>query len=142
MSTINTKLVEGFLDRVSTMPLEELKNIKKSINRTMTSGKSVLGDIHSDYAVLYGLMQRIRELEAQPLSPEGEALAEARKLAREHGVSVKIAEAHLQRQRERDPLDVARTQRKPAPDPEPAMPDQLQRHIQEQPDLRPHRIRG
>ena len=122
-------------------PVNELRTMKQSLNRAMASGKSPTGSMHEDYAILQQLMHLIREKEAEQASQPPTLEAEAEKLAREHHVSIKTAQRFLERRnQERDPLDTARKNRLPAPDPEPAEAPRKQR--QEAPDLRPYRMRS
>ena len=130
----NNILVEQFKERISSMDIDQLKQLKQSYNRAMAAGKSPLGNIHTDHAVLHELMKRIRGLEAQSLTPERTFKAEVEALAKAHGVSVGVAKRFLERRDRRDPLDTPRHRIERAPDPEPAEAQREQRH--ERPNLR------
>ncbi len=128
-------LGQQFAIRIAGMDLGQLRILKKTYSREMAKGRSPAEDFRLDELLLTQLILRERELAAQ-LSPA----SEVDELVRQHHVSRKVAENFLARQeRERDPLDVTRKHRTPAPDPEPAeVPGNQQREPQE--DLRPYRV--
>ena len=138
MSMDNNILVEQFKERIATMDIQQLTQLKQSYNRAMAAGKSPLGNIHVDYAVLNELRKLIATKEAEearlPLTPERSLQAEAEALAKAHHVSMSVAKRFLEKRDRRGPLDVPRQHVKDAPDPEPVEPQREQRH--ERPNLR------
>ena len=134
MSNNNRQRIEAFVQKIDSMELEQLVQLKGSFNRAMAAGKSPFGNVNTDYEVLAELVQRIRALEAKPLTPERSFKAEVEALAKAHGVSVGVAKRFLEKRDRRDPLDTPRHRIERAPDPEPAEAQREQRH--ERPDLR------
>lgn len=118
------------------MDMQQLGLLKKTYGREMANRRSPAGDYRLDEMLMWQLILREQEL-----AKNAKPVDEAERLAQEHHVSLKVARDFLaRRERERDPLDVARKHRMAAPDPEPAeissRDEQREAH-----DLRPYRIK-
>lgn len=118
----NSSVLETFKVRVEHMNVAQLKELIKNMNKEMIKGRPLLGDRAIDEDCLYYLYQRVKRL-----APAGEADNEAERLAKKHGVSLKVAQNFLDRRKI-----------KPAPEPEPA-PARVDESVELR-DLRPYRM--
>jgi hypothetical protein len=132
-------LVDRFMAGVEHMTAEQLKELRLQMNRRMAAGRNPIeADLQANYDVLLRLGQRIKQLEReQPpvLTLADELRKESERLAREHHVSIEVAERYAKRHPR---WDVMRKDIRPAPPPEPAETEQPGAD-RERPDLRPYR---
>ena len=133
------RLANEFLARCQDFTLEQLQNVRKNYLRSMGSGRMPFPeDVDLNYEIAARLTARVKALaeeeQRRERTPEELLHQEAARLAKANGVSVKIAEGVLRRMgyASSDALDVVRTDRKPAPEPEPALAEPTAREKWEQ----------